>query len=95
MSRRSAIVFLVVFASCLRAQTITVHLINGENGKPVGGKNVTISSAGFASKILIKEAMEKGFVPGNDCSKKVTASAEPGEVVFFAKLIPWWWPDMQ
>jgi len=140
-------VFLVLFAGQVLAQTVTVHLINGDNGKLVGGKNVTIrwdeddflnkvvvpidklgvgrfqvvagksyfsmeegpkvgkepnrvaygdcSSGGDTSKIPIKTVMERGFVPGNGCSKKVSASAKPGEVVFFAKLIPWWMPDMQ
>ena len=144
MRCRWIVLVLVLFAGQVLAQTVTVHLINGENGKPVGGKNVTITwdsdftqvvvpidkngvgrfpvvagktyfsmmpgpkvgkepyrvaylncnGNGDTSRIPIKSVMERGFVPANTCSK-VLISARAGEVVFFAKLIPWWMPEMQ
>jgi hypothetical protein len=144
MKRRLTAALFVFFASRIPAQTVTVHLINGENGKPIGDKNLTIiwdsdfskvvvpidkngtgrfqvvagktsfsmmegpkggtepgriayldCNAGSAANVPLKQVIEKGFVPGNTCSTKVSADAKAGEVIFFAKLIPRWMPDMQ
>jgi len=49
------------------------------------------NSGVFLSVALV---MEKGVVPGNRCGYK-TATAHPGEVVFWALPIPRWQPDFQ
>ena len=126
------------------AQTITVHLINAKNGKPIAGKNITVDwpdlfdeSVAMTDKsgvarisvpkgqayfslregprvgkepnrvayfdcnardltlVSVSEVMDRGFVPRNDCSKKTYSGIKPGEIVFYAELIPWWMPDMQ
>ena len=145
MRARLVAVLLVFLSGQIFAQTVTVRLIDGGSGKPIGSENVTIfwgtdlftkiivpidkkgvgrfqvlagntsfsmmsgpkvgkepnriayldCNEGDASNVSIKEVMQKGFVPRNDCSKKVFVSRKPGEVVYFAKLRPWWMPDMQ
>jgi hypothetical protein len=135
---------LFLFVGQVLAQTVTVHLINGENGKPIGDKNLTIiwdsdfskvvvpidkngtgrfqvvagktsfsmmegpkggtepgriayldCNAGGAANVPLKQVIERGFVPENTCSTKVSADAKAGQVIFFAKSIPRWMPDMQ
>jgi hypothetical protein len=41
MRRKFSAVLFFVVAACLHAQTITIHLINGNNSKPVSDQNIT------------------------------------------------------
>jgi len=44
--------------------------------------------------IEVSLALDKGYLPRNDCSR-ISTAAHPGEVVFWALPNPWWQPDMQ
>ena len=135
-------------ASTAQGQTITVHLVNANTGKPIAGRNVTFEwaddyrnstvamtdRAGVAKievakgqthfqlvpgpkvgkepnripyidcnvrqrggwlDISVEEVLVKGFLPKNACSNWTYYGIKPGEIVFYAKLKPWWMPDMQ
>ncbi len=44
--------------------------------------------------IQVSLVIEKGYVPQNTCGEK-SATAHPGEIVFWLLPLPWWMPDMQ
>jgi hypothetical protein len=46
------------------------------------------------SSIQVKQVVEAGFVPIDKCGHR-KAIARPGEIIFWAKLKPWWMPDLQ
>jgi len=45
-------------------------------------------------RVAVSQVLKKGVVLENTCSKK-TAVPRPGELVYWAKPLPWWLPDMQ
>lgn len=145
MRRLFSKILLFTFATCLHAQTLIVHLINANNGKPVSGQNITAiwddnftqivihtDSKGMAqlelpkgarylglmsgpklgkepyriayvncngtpgvSRIPVQTILDSGYEPPNTCSKKTYQTIRPGQLVFYAGLIPWWMPDTQ
>jgi hypothetical protein len=133
----------MVLSLPIGAQTFTVRLLNGETGKRMPNRKVTVRWVnGFnSSEVLIdkngvglveasqgeqqflmtvgpkpgnepyrvayldcndtgttivqvKRVTEAGFVPGNKCGR-AKAVPKPGEIIFWAKPIPWWLPDFQ
>jgi len=44
--------------------------------------------------VSVSQVLKKGVVSENTCSNK-TAIPRPGEIVYWAKPLPWWQPDMQ
>ena len=45
-------------------------------------------------EVQVAQVLKNGYVPGNTCSNK-SATAKPGEIVFWAMPKPWWQLDMQ
>jgi len=45
-------------------------------------------------EVSVSQVLKKGVVSENTCSNK-TAIPRPGEIVYWAKPLPWWQPDMQ
>lgn len=46
------------------------------------------------SEISIGTAVKEGVVPTNRCGK-ATATAKPAEVIYWARPLPFWLPDLQ
>lgn len=46
------------------------------------------------AQVSISEVLKIGFAPRNSCGSKV-ALPHPGEIIFWAREIPWWQPDFQ
>ena len=53
-----------------------------------------IDCDGPISEISIGTAVKEGVVPINRCGK-ATAAAKPGEVIYWARPLPFWMPDLQ
>ena len=45
-------------------------------------------------EISVERALKEGMVPANRCGKS-TIAAKPGEIVFWARPLPFWMPDLQ
>jgi hypothetical protein len=45
-------------------------------------------------EISVENALKEGIVPSNRCGK-CTVTAKPGEVIYWARPLPFWMPDLQ
>ncbi len=52
-----------------------------------------IDCNGPISEISVERAVKEGVVPTNRCGKG-TATAKPGEIIYWARPLPFWMPDL-
>lgn len=74
------------------SRSFTMRPAFKEYGEP--NRPAYFSCSGPVVAVDVETALRSGFVARNDCSTR-TATAGPGEIVFWARPLPKWRPDFQ
>jgi hypothetical protein len=124
------------------SQTLTIRMLNGKSGKPLGNRFIAVEFQNspqksmiyinkqgigdleippgatafsliapakklganqaayivcglFGQFIPVKDVLEHGYVPQNECSSSLHLTAAPGELLYLITPLPWYTPALE